>query len=167
MHARRAASRIEEATMESVRPGQLLEDEHRRIDKGLEDILEGTGSARELIESLALLRRHVYLEHEILFPPLTKAGLVMPVLVMKREHAQMWPLIDGLASACESGSAVETLRASCGELLRLLQRHNPKEEQILYAAADRLDAERADGWLARALEAGRMPDGWTCPPIPN
>jgi hypothetical protein len=52
-------------------------------------------------------------------------------------------------------------------LLRLLQRHNPKEEQILYAAADRLDAERADGWLARALEAGRMPDGWTCPPIPH
>ena len=153
--------------MENVSPRQLLEDEHRRIDKGLEGIVEGTGSARELVESLALLRRHVYVEHEILFPPLTKAGLVMPVLVMKREHAQMWPIIDSLASACRSGSAFETLRASCGELLRLLQRHNPKEEQILYAAADRLDAERADRSLTRALEAGTMPEGWTCAAIPN
>ncbi|HEY3459830.1 MAG TPA: hypothetical protein VGL52_03315 [Casimicrobiaceae bacterium] len=45
--------------------------------------------------NLALLRRHAYVEHEILLPPLMKAGLVMPVLVMKREHAQMWPLIVG------------------------------------------------------------------------
>ena len=152
--------------MEAVRPSRLLEDEHRRIDRGLEGILDGSAQAADLIESLALLRRHVYLEHEILFPPLAKAGLVMPIWVMKREHAQMWPLIDPLISACEAGSPVQALGASCRELLRLLQAHNPKEEQLLYTAADRIDAEGA-GELAKALEAARMPEGWTCPPSPR
>ena len=155
---------LEEGKMNSVRPSQWLEDEHRRIDEAVEAMVDGTGQAPALAASLALLRHHIYVEHEILFPPMTKAGFVMPVLVMKREHAKMWPLIDSLASACQRGVAPETLRGSCGELLRLLQSHNPKEEQILYTAADRLDAEGDHGWLTKALQAARMPDGWTCPP---
>lgn len=149
--------------MDITPPSQLLESQHRRIDKGIETTLEGSGPSSGLTDSLALLRQHIYLEHEILFPRLEKAGLVMPVLVMKREHAQMWPLIDRLASACDSGSSPETLQAPCRELMRLLQNHNVKEEQVLYTAADRLEAGRTDGSLTTALEAGRMPEHWTCP----
>ncbi|HEX7327906.1 MAG TPA: hemerythrin domain-containing protein [Casimicrobiaceae bacterium] len=149
--------------MENTRPSELLESQHRRIDTGIESIVAGTGPLSGLAESLALLRHHIYVEHEILFPPLEKVGLVMPVLVMKREHGQMWPLIDGLGASCESGSPADALRDPCRELLLLLQKHNPKEEQILYTAADRLEAERADGSLTKALAAGRMPEGWVCP----
>ena len=149
--------------MENARPSQLLESQHRRIDTGIESIVAGTGLLSGLADSLALLRRHIYVEHEILFSPLENAGLVMPVMVMKREHGQMWPLIVSLVAGCESGNPAETLRAACRELLALLQKHNPKEERILYTAADRLGAERADGSLTKALTASRMPEGWVCP----
>lgn len=149
--------------MENARPSQLLESQHRRIDTGLESIVAGTGPLTGLADSLALLRHHIYVEHEILFPPLEDAGRVMPVLVMKREHGQMRPLIDRLVSGCESGSAAQTLRAPCRDLLLLLQKHDPKEERIRYTSADPLEPELAEGSLTKALATGRMPEGLACP----
>lgn len=153
--------------MGTASPSQLLEDQHRRIDQGIQEVLGGTESLARLSESLALLCLHLYTEEEVLFPPLEASGLTMPVFVMRREHGQMWPLLQDLAAACKSEAPVDALQGDCRELLQLLQIHNPKEEQILYAAADRLAAGPDHGSLAEALEAARLPDGWACAMAPR
>lgn len=151
--------------MNIASPSQWLEVQHRQIDQGIKGILDGTGTLGQLAESLELLRRHVYLEEAVLFPPLEQTGLTMPVFVMQREHGMMWPLLDALGTACAAdGASADALRQHCDELLHLLQRHNPKEEQILYTAADQLAAA---GSLLETLQAARMPVGWTCAMAPR
>lgn len=148
--------------MDAVLPSQVLATQHRRIDAGVRGVAEGEGDAGALGDAIALLRAHLYAEEAVLFPPLVKSGLAMPVFVMKREHGQMWPLIESLATACASAQSPESLREDCRRLFQLLQMHNPKEETIVYTAADRLAAEPAGASLAAGLEAAQVPDGWTC-----
>lgn len=144
-------------------PSQLLEDQHRRIDQGIQGTIDGNGSVTALATSLALLRQHLYIEEALLFPPLAASGLAMPVFVMKREHGGMWPLLQELSGACASGTAIDTLREPAQVLFRLLRMHNPKEEQIVYAAADRLASGHGGGDLAQALaSAPAVPDDWVC-----
>ena len=153
--------------MNSSLPSQILERQHREIDAAIMDIAQGKGTIPALAESLALLRRHLYLEEAVLFPPLEQAGLTMPIFVMQREHGQMWPLLEHLEAGCRTQQPVDALRTDCGDLIRQLQMHNPKEEQIVYAAADRLQDERGDAFLAQALLAAALPDGWTCANAPR
>lgn len=153
--------------MVTTQPGRILEDQHRRIDEGVKGIIDGSGPTVALARSLALLRLHLYVEEEILFPPLEASGLAMPVLVMKREHGQMWPLIQDLSAACDAGDGADALRDRCDTLFRLLRIHNPKEEQIVYTAADRL-AAKPDGRLRAAdLEVAEPPEGWRCAMAPH
>ena len=109
----------------------------------------------------------MYVEEVALFPPLETTGLTMPVFVMKREHGQMWPLIVRLETACANGASTESLRADCATLLQLLNMHNPKEEQILYAAADRYQPTHADASLVEAMAKAKMPNGWKCAMAPQ
>ncbi len=153
--------------MNHASPSQWLEVQHRQIDQGIEGMLDGSGTPEQLGHSLDLLRLHIYLEEAVLFPPLEQAGLTMPVFVMQREHGQMWPLLQALGAAGASGGTDAAVAESCGTLLQLLQIHNPKEEQILYTAADRIAAEQGDGALLEALTAGRMPAGWACAMAPR
>lgn len=148
--------------MDAPLPGQVLADQHRRIDDGVRAAAEGHGESTALADALALLRAHLYAEEAVLFPLLVEAGLAMPVFVMKREHGQMWPLVESLAAACTGGTPARALAGDCRRLFQLLQMHNPKEETIVYAAADRLAAQPAGASLAADLAAARMPDGWTC-----
>lgn len=151
----------------SAIPSELMTGQHRRIDHGIHGIVDGSGQLEALAASLALLRLHVYVEEELLFPPLAAAGLTMPVFVMKREHGQMWPLLETLATGCASSAPVESLREPARQLFQLLQMHNPKEEQIVYTAADRLVVGASDGTLAARLDAVHVPDDWICAMAPH
>ena len=142
---------------------QLLANQHRQIDTGIKGIVDGGGDAAALASSLALLRLHLYVEEAILFPPLVKSGLTMPVFVMKREHGQMWPLLTSLSTACAAATPVAELHERARQLFQLLQIHNTKEEQIVYAAADRLD----DAALAAAIGHANAPEGWVCATAPH
>ncbi|MBS0405465.1 MAG: hemerythrin domain-containing protein [Proteobacteria bacterium] len=149
--------------MSPNQPSALLEQQHRRIDDGIEAALQGAAPRAVLVEALQRLREHIHLEEAVLFPPLERAGLTMPIFVMQREHGQMWPLIETLAAAGGEGEVQDAGR----ELFQMLQIHNPKEEQILYKAADQVDEARNDGALLRALQAARMPEGWACAMAPR
>lgn len=149
--------------MSSVLPGQLLKAQHRRIDTGIEGVLGGDNDLLPLREALTLLRRHVYLEEQFLFPPLASSGLGMPVFVMKREHGQMWPLMERLQMACDAGASAGTLGNDCRSLVQLLQIHNPKEEAVIYSAADQL----ADASLVENLDRAQPPAGWSCELAPH
>ena len=146
---------------------RLLAAQHRLIDQDVEGIVNGSGELPALVAALKLLREHVYVEETALFPPLVKAGLAMPVFVMQREHGQMWPLIVRLEAACAAGTAADSLRDDARQLLQQLKIHNPKEEQIVYTAADRYAATNANAPLAQAMAAARMPAGWVCAMAPH
>jgi iron-sulfur cluster repair protein YtfE (RIC family) len=145
----------------------LLAAQHRHIDQGVEGIVDGTGGLPALVAALKLLREHVYMEEAVLFPPLVKAGLAMPVFVMRREHGQMWPLIQHLEAACAAGAAVADMHEDARQLLQQLKIHNPKEEQIVYTAADRYVSAHADAPLAESMAAARMPADWVCAMAPH
>lgn len=145
---------------------QLLADQHHRIDAGVKSMVDGGSDVPALLKSLALLRLHLYVEEAILFPPLVKSGLTMPIFVMKREHGQMWPLLEALAAASVA-PATDTLREDGRKLYQLLQMHNPKEESIVYTALDRLQAQHAEGSFAASIQAAKLPDGWRCAMAPK
>ncbi len=150
--------------MPATHPSDLLESQHRRIDDGLQAALRGSVRDEAWVEALRLLQLHIYLEETVLFPPLERAGLTMPIFVMQREHGQMWPLIAELLTAdADADAAQEPGRA----LFQMLQIHNPKEEQILYKMADQVDEAGNDSVLLHALQAARMPAGWACAMAPR
>lgn len=133
----------------------LLQEQHEDIDFGVQGAMDGSSDQVELARSLDLLRAHLHLEETVLFPAL-EGSVGLSIMVMEREHGLMWPLMESLAQACRDGTALDAMQDDLEELFQLLQVHNPKEEQILYSAAD----EHAG--LADALAAAQLPEGWVC-----
>ncbi|WP_349897575.1 hemerythrin domain-containing protein [Parafrigoribacterium soli] len=146
--------------------GAALEREHREIDGGIEAFIgslpDGRGTTEPLLRSISGLRRHIYLEEEFLFPPLREAGMMVPLFVMLRQHGELWQSMDALTTLLTTDSDAEALRASCASLLDLLDQHNSKEEPIIYPQADKVLTADASAELSEFLEAGTMPEDWTC-----
>jgi iron-sulfur cluster repair protein YtfE (RIC family) len=143
-----------------------LEREHHEIDAGIETFLEklagGSVQPEPLDEALEALRRHIYLEERILFPPLREGGMVMPLFVMVREHGEIWHTMDALADMVAGGADSDKLTEACRRLLRQLEAHNMKEEPVIYPHADTgLTPEKATE-LADFIATGLTPDGWVC-----
>jgi iron-sulfur cluster repair protein YtfE (RIC family) len=145
-----------------------LEREHREIDAGIEDYVAKAGPQERdparLRAAIAALRRHIYLEEEILFPPLRESGLVAPIFVMLREHAQLWQTTEALEHqlrlAGQSGG--EDVVSLCHQLSVQLQHHNLKEERIIYPQADLVLAASASAALRDFLSTATLPSGWRC-----
>ncbi|MHA6670299.1 hemerythrin domain-containing protein [Homoserinimonas sp. A447] len=147
-----------EGTLESA-----LEREHRAIDGGIEEYSSGDGASDEpLLWSMFGLRRHIYLEERFLFPPLRDAGMMMPVMVMLREHGELWRSMDALDRLLADDAAHATVLTACRELLAQLDKHNTKEEPILYARADAVLSPAATAELSAFIDEGRLPGGWVC-----
>jgi iron-sulfur cluster repair protein YtfE (RIC family) len=144
-----------------------LEREHHEIDDGIEDFVSGrsgaAGSATRLRTAMTALRRHIYLEEEFVFPPLRASGMFAPVLVMLAEHRELWRTMAELESGLDEGSTPTELVALARTLLAQLERHNSKEEPIVYPQADVvLDADARER-LLDFLDNGAVPAGWACP----
>jgi regulator of cell morphogenesis and NO signaling len=143
-----------------------LEREHREIDEGIEEFLvgrtDGQGRIEPLRRAIDALRRHIFLEEEFLFPPLEAAGLVAPIFVMLREHGEIWDTLDVIEAQLEAGGGEGPLAASCQALLDQLERHNSKEEPIVYPEADAALTTDTAAELREFLSAGRTPEGWVC-----
>jgi iron-sulfur cluster repair protein YtfE (RIC family) len=137
--------------------GAALEAEHREIDRAIESYLSGEAGAEALAEAMNALRRHIYLEEAFLFPPLRDAGFVAPIVVMLREHGELWQTMASIETADES-----VVPGRCKWLLAQLDKHNSKEEPILYPHADAVLGAPASEELKTFLSQGRMPDGWVC-----
>jgi hemerythrin-like domain-containing protein len=72
--------------------------------------------------------------------------------MMRIEHAEMRELVAQLHAALDAGDAAEFLGLA-DTLNVLVQQHNLKEEQVLYALLDEALGGEADALLA-ALDAG-------------
>lgn len=55
-----------------------------------------------------------------------------------------------------------SVASTCDRLLAQLERHNSKEEPILYPQADAVLSAPASAELRDFIASGRMPDGWVC-----
>lgn len=150
-----------------------LEREHQQVDAGIGAFLArlagGTVDADGLNTTLTALRRHIYLEEEILFPPLRQGARMVSIFGMIRGHGEIWHTMDTLASlsmplslSATGGGEHDALREACRQLLTLLEAHNKVEEAVIYSAAD-IDLEPAKATeLADFMKTGKRPDGWVC-----
>ena len=149
--------------------------EHHEIDAGVEQFvarIEELGqtpsddqireAAALLADALSALRRHIYLEEEFVFPSLSDPSLQMAMLVMYREHGQIWRLMDQAQNQIAGHGAAVDVMATCKTMLAELERHNAKEEPIIYPHTDADLSREKQEQLARFLESGEMPAGWTC-----
>jgi regulator of cell morphogenesis and NO signaling len=141
-----------------------LEREHREIDDGIEAFLAAREGAdgEPLWRAMQALRRHIFLEEEILFPPVRAAGLVAPIFVMLREHGEIWDTLETIEAQLRAGAGDGPLAASCHTLLAQLERHNSKEEPIVYPEADAVLTAGTTAELRDFFAAGRLPEGWVC-----
>jgi iron-sulfur cluster repair protein YtfE (RIC family) len=145
-----------------------LTNEHQEIDAQIAAFAHALSEDRvvdvgALSRTFVALRRHIYLEEELLFPPIRRAGLLMPILVMNKEHGEIWRLMDAVEDRLRSPAMdADALRSLCRELMARLDQHNAKEEPIVYphTAIDLTTAEAAG--VAEFLDAGRMPADWIC-----
>jgi len=146
---------------------EALTREHHDIDAGVDAFVEaldgGEVNAEPLQRAFAALRRHIYLEEEVLFPPIRRAGMMMPILVMTKEHGVIWQLMDALDDLLNADETdVEAVRSTCQQLMAALDQHNAKEEPIVYprASTDLTAAEATR--LGELIETGSTPSGWLC-----
>lgn len=143
-----------------------LEREHREIDAGLAEFQDGleTGESKEaaLRAASSALRRHIFIEEELLFPPLRSAGLYGPVTVMLMEHAEIWRTLDELDALVDSGGDRRAMEQALATLSRLLNEHNEKEEHILYPQADLATAADVRQNVLDQVASGSLPAGWVC-----
>lgn len=142
--------------------------EHHEIDAGIEAYVAAAEAdpldrAVPLLAAMEALRRHIYLEEEVVFPRLPVATLMMPLMVMRREHGELWRRMDDLAARIEAdGAESADLEAACGELLQLLDNHNSKEEPIIYPHLDGDLNVNEQARVREMLATDTLPEGWVC-----
>ncbi len=151
--------------MQDVTLGAALEREHHEIDENLErftaGLERGEWDPAPLQAASAALRRHIYLEEEMFFPPLRQSGLIAPVAVMLREHGEIWQALDEVEARAAQQTDPGAVRRAYDDLASLLEAHNSKEEQILYPQDHMLTDDQTEE-LRAFIETGSMPDGWIC-----
>ena len=141
-----------------------LEAEHRSIDALLEQFVSGLDQEVRpglFRDSSRELRQHIYVEEAHLFPPLRAAGIIPPVLVMLREHGQIWTVLDEIDAQLDEPDPAE-LRRLCEMLTGMLGAHNDKEEAILYRAAVEVLDPVVQEQISNAMVDDTLPDGWRC-----
>jgi hemerythrin-like domain-containing protein len=142
--------------------------EHHAIDAGIEEYVASTQPdprlrAAPLLDAMTALRRHIYLEEEIVFPHLPRGPLMMPLMVMYREHGELWRRMDALAERLRSPEhPTDDVAATCRELLDLLDSHNSKEEPVIYPYMDSDLTQDEQHEVRRLLADGELPQGWVC-----
>lgn len=148
---------------------QALQKEHEDIDAALaacRSALAGGGAPPPavpmVLQALQALRRHIYVEETMLFPPMRKGQAFAAIFVMLREHGQMWPLLDELDALLAAGGDAARTQALLTELEQVLAPHNDKEEKIVYSLADAAHAGESGEQMLAFLASGRMPAGWVC-----
>jgi hemerythrin-like domain-containing protein len=106
-------------------------------------------AANELASFRTAMEHHFTVEEETLFPAFERhTGMTAgPTEVMRTEHAEMRDLFERLGAAASAHDADDFL--GLAETLNLLmQQHNMKEEQVLYALMDEKLGGEADSLLA-------------------
>ena len=121
----------------------FLTTDHRACDNEFAN-LENTVASENWEESKtqfdkfsADLLHHFDMEEKVMFPVFEEVtGMTQgPTMVMRMEHSQMRNILDDLKADIEKKDKNHFFGVS-ESLMMLMQQHNMKEEQMLYAMAD-------------------------------
>lgn len=118
----------------------LLQREHRRLDALLVQAMrllnegEMDGAAEVLRQFIHGLRRHLYLEDEVLAPVLDSGGATTDATaIMRREHAEIAAQLELIGDSLRAGDAGAAETSSyCAILSGTLAKHEHREEQNLF-----------------------------------
>ncbi len=124
---------------------QFMTDEHRACDDHFAAAEQAAANGdwetaeKEFLTFSNDTLTHFKREEEELFPAFeTQTGNTQgPTQVMRYEHEQVKGLIGKLAHALEAQDR-DAYLSLCESMMILLQQHNMKEEQMLYAMCERL-----------------------------
>ncbi|BBG65265.1 putative protein [Hydrogenimonas sp.] len=128
-----------------------MRDEHRSCDESFAKAEQAASGGdfdaafRHFEDFMVETLRHFSKEEEILFPAFeeTTGNTEGPTMVMRHEHTQIRGLLEQMKEAIDSKDK-DRFFSVADTLMILLQQHNMKEEQMLYAMCDRLMGERAE-----------------------
>jgi DUF438 domain-containing protein len=144
----------------------LMEREHHEVDAAIEDFVQGIRERavrhKDLQRATELLQRYIYIEEALIFPHLRAKGMLAPVLVMEREHGEIWRTLDAVNLEVGSGTAADSVPDRCRQLLHELEVHNGKEEPIIYPQADALLTDSEKDAVRDFVHSGTMPADWVC-----
>ena len=145
--------------------GHQLEHDHHRIDQEFarfaQSLGEPTVDRAAFDGAAAALRHHIYVEETLHFPIVQASGLLAPIMVMLREHGQIWDLLDTIATALDHDDA-STAQKVWPQLATVLEQHNAKEEQIVYPVGGQKISTADAELIVTTLAAGDSPPGWVC-----
>lgn len=122
-----------------------MRSEHRECDElfstAEKSVIDGNfeEAKREFILFEDETLRHFKKEEEALFPVFEEitGNREGPTMVMRHEHEQVRGLIIKMKDAIESSDS-DAFLSMAESMMILLQQHNMKEEQMLYAMCDRV-----------------------------
>ena len=121
----------------------FLTADHRACDEEFADLENAVASddwdlsAEKLNKFVTDLLHHFDMEEKVMFPTFEDVtGMTQgPTMIMRMEHDQMRQLLNALQEDLESKNKNHFFGVS-ESLMMLMQQHNMKEEQMLYAMAD-------------------------------
>ncbi|HET8765592.1 MAG TPA: hemerythrin domain-containing protein [Rhodanobacter sp.] len=146
----------------------LLAAQHRDMELGIAGLVDGSGSRAEFRDAVLLLRKHIYVEETALFPVIDRdRARWMALAQMRYEHGDMWPHIESALALLDARADLEAMLADATAMRHLLQRHDRKEEEAIYAVADRYAADGGQPPLAELFTSMAIPDGWRCLRAPD
>jgi len=124
---------------------QYMRDEHRHCDDGFTDAEKAAidGDFKKAEEQFIIFAddtlKHFKKEEELLFSTFEQVSgnREGPTRVMCFEHEQVRGLIGKMAEAIEKEDK-DAYLSLAESMMILLQQHNMKEEQMLYAMCDRM-----------------------------
>jgi hemerythrin-like domain-containing protein len=127
-----------------------MHNEHRRCDDAFAKAEQAAGSGdfseafKHFEDFMIDTLKHFDKEEEILFPAFEEAtgSSEGPTQVMRYEHNQVRGLLEQLKDAIDKQDK-ERFFSVADTLMVLLQQHNMKEEQMLYAMCDRVLGPKA------------------------
>lgn len=145
---------------------EALEREHHEIDAGIEAFTTNPAEGLEPLKSaLDALRRHIYLEEEFIFPSLRRSHLVAAIFAMVREHAEIWTTMDeieGFDLEINDEAKLEELLLQTRQLFDQLERHNSKEEPVIYPCIEEKLSPEESAKVQALMGEGTLPEGWVC-----
>ena len=121
----------------------FLTTDHRACDEEFADMENAVASgdwdlsAEKLNKFITDLLHHFDMEEKVMFPTFEEVtGMTQgPTMIMRMEHDQMRQLLNALQEDLEKKDRNHFFGVS-ESLMMLMQQHNMKEEQMLYAMAD-------------------------------
>ena len=121
----------------------FLTTDHRACDEEFADMENAVASgdwdlsAEKLNKFVTDLLHHFDMEEKVMFPTFEDVtGMIQgPTMIMRMEHDQMRQLLNALQEDLEKKDKNHFFGVS-ESLMMLMQQHNMKEEQMLYAMAD-------------------------------